>query len=79
MHNFWRVIQDNRNSKEEIEVKNIVYPKCPYCHRELKASLFNNPLQSLYGEYCSDTVEIKCEHCQEKYFARFISRKIKRT
>ena len=64
-------------------MKNIVYPKCPYCHRELKVSWFNNPLQSLYGQYCSDTVEIKCEHCQEKYFVskqtRFISRKIKRT
>ena len=62
-------------------MKNIVYPKCPYCHKEFKVKGFSNPLQMLYGEYCSDTVEIKCPYCHEKYFVskqtRFISRKIK--
>ena len=50
-------------------MKKIVYPKCPYCHREfVSRSAFNNPLSVLYGEYCSDTATIKCEYCGEIYY-----------
>lgn len=63
-------------------MKNIIHPKCPYCHKEFKPqSAFNNPLSGLYGEYCSDTVKVKCQNCGQEYFAskqtRFIPRKKK--
>lgn len=62
-------------------MKQIVNPKCPYCHREIGRQGFNSPLVSLYGEYCSDTATVKCEHCGETYYVskqtRFISRKKK--
>lgn len=62
-------------------MKKIVNPKCPYCHKELKTKGFNSPLSSLYGEYCSETADVKCEYCGETYYVskqtRFISRKKK--
>lgn len=63
-------------------MKKIVDPKCPYCHTQFTArSFFDNPLSMLYGEYCSDTVEIVCPMCKKTYYVseqtRFISRKKK--
>lgn len=63
-------------------MKSIVHPKCPYCHKKFKPdSPFSNPLSGLYGEYCSDTVRIKCKNCGEEYFVskqtRFLARKNK--
>ena len=61
-------------------MQKIVNPKCPYCHKVLKRTGFGSPLASLFGEYCSDTAEVKCE-CGETYYVskqiRFISRKKK--
>ena len=63
-------------------MKSIVNPKCPYCHKEYKSqSTFSNPFSGLYGQYCSDTVKVKCQDCGNEYFVskqtRFISRKNK--
>ena len=63
-------------------MKKVIDPKCPYCRKEFKSSsFFSNPLAGLYGEYSSDTVKIKCNHCGETYYVskqtRFISRKNK--
>lgn len=63
-------------------MKKIVYPKCPYCHKEFEPrSMFNNELSGLYGQYCSDTISIKCSNCEETYYVgkqdRFIARKKK--
>lgn len=63
-------------------MKKIIYPKCPYCHKEYKpSSMFSNELSGLYGQFCSDTVSIKCPSCSEIYYiseqTRFIARKKK--
>lgn len=59
-------------------MKQVVNPKCPYCHKELRNTGWGSPLMALFGEYCSDTTEVKCE-CGEVYYVskqtRFISRK----
>lgn len=62
-------------------MKNIVMPKCPYCHKEYKPQgMFRNDLSGLYGHYHSDTIKITCE-CGNDYFVslqqRFIARKNK--
>lgn len=62
-------------------MKNIIMPKCPYCHKEYNPKgMFNNDLSGLYGQYCSDTVSILCE-CGKEYYVsvqqRFIARKNK--
>ena len=61
-------------------MKDIVEPKCPYCHTEFsERGMFNNPLAGLYGQYCSDTVKVTCHKCGNEYFVskqtRFIARK----
>lgn len=63
-------------------MKEIIKPKCPYCHTEYKEkSAFSNRLSGLYGEYCSKTVSITCEKCGNTYYVskqtRFIARKNK--
>lgn len=62
-------------------MQKIVNPKCPYCHKEINKTGFDSPLSSLFGQYCSDTTEVKCEYCGETYYVskqvRFISRKKK--
>jgi hypothetical protein len=63
-------------------MKAIVKPKCPYCHVEFKEkSPFENPLSSLYGEYCQDAVKVICQKCGNEYYVskqtRFIARKNK--
>ena len=61
--------------------RKVIYPKCPYCHKEMFRKDLNSPLTGLFGEYCSDTVKVKCEWCGEIYYVseqtRFISRKNK--
>lgn len=61
-------------------MKENVMPKCPYCHTEFKPQgIFNNPLSNLYGEYCSSTVKVRCQNCNNEYFVskqtRYIARK----
>ena len=61
-------------------MKQIVKPKCPYCHVEFKErNVFDSPLSGLYGQYCSDTVNVTCQNCGNEYFVskqtRFIARK----